>query len=396
MFSWGLRGCAYMELPDYHSGSIVNLMASLQSGLGGRESAYAPLELLPSERVSGHRQVLLWVVDGLGLRHLRAHPQAACLNSHLAGGVTSVFPPTTAAAITSFLTGDAPQQHGLTGWHMYFRELGSVLAVLPGRPRYGGTGLGAAGIDVRRLLDTEPFSERIERPAYTVSPAYLADSDFSLAHLGTAQMVPYQDLDDLVRRCSALLCQPGAKYLYTYWPELDSLGHRYGIWSEPVREHLLELDRAFAALLDAIQGTDTLVVVCADHGQIDVPAGQRIDLNDHPVLGECLALPLCGELRAAYCYLRPGRERTFDDYIRETFAGIAETRPSAELIESGWFGVGTPHPRLIERIGDRVLLLNEGYLLKDRLPQERCFEVIGVHGGISEDELWVPLVLAEC
>ena len=323
-----------MELPDYQSGSIVNLMASLQLGLGGREPKYAPLALLTPDRVRDHRQVLLWVVDGLGLHYLRAHPQATCLNAHLAGGITSVFPPTTAAAITTFLTGDAPQQHGLTGWHMYFRELGSVLAVLPGRPRFGGASLGAAGIDVGRLLNTRTFSERIETPAYTVSPAYLADSDFSLAHLGTAQMVAYQDLDDLVRRSSALLREPGAKYLYAYWPELDSLGHRFGIWSEPVREHLLVLDRALAALLDAAQGTDTLVIVCADHGQIDVPPEQRIDLGDHPELNDCLALPLCGELRAAYSYLRPGRERAFDDYVRATFAGVAEARPSEQLIES--------------------------------------------------------------
>jgi len=385
-----------MGLPDYRGGSIVNLMASLQLGLGGREHAYAPLGLLPPDRVQSYRQVLLWVVDGLGLRYLRAHPQAACLNQHLAGGVSSVFPPTTAAAITTFLTGDAPQQHGLTGWHMYFRELGSLLAVLPGRPRYGGVSLGAAGIDVRGLLNTQPFSERIETPAYTISPAHLADSDFSLAHLGAAQMVAYQDLDDLVDHCSELLRKPGAKYLYAYWPELDSLGHRFGIWSELVRDHLLVLDRAFAALVDAIQGTDTLVVVCADHGQIDVPPEQRIDLADHPVLVECLALPLCGELRAAYCYLRPGHEQAFDDYVREHLVGIAESRPSAELLEAGWFGLGAPHPRLGDRIGDRVLLLDDDYLLKDWLPQERRFEVVGVHGGLSPDELQVPLVLAEC
>ena len=29
------------------------------------------------------------------------------------------------------MTGLAPQAHGLTGWHMYFREIGAVLAVLP-------------------------------------------------------------------------------------------------------------------------------------------------------------------------------------------------------------------------------------------------------------------------
>ncbi|MCG6965006.1 MAG: alkaline phosphatase family protein [Chromatiaceae bacterium] len=383
-----------MQLPDYQGGSIVNLMASLQGGLGGGDSDYAPLALLPPDRVRAHRQVLLLVIDGLGLNYLRAHPQAACLNDHLAGGITSVFPPTTATAITTFLTGDAPQQHGLTGWHMYFRELGSVLAVLPGRARYGGQGLGEAGIDVHRLLGTRPFSDRIGVAAYTLSPAHIADSDFNRAHLGGAQSVAYHDLSDMLRQCGELLRSPGPKYVYAYWSELDSLGHRFGIGSEPALTHLLELDRAFEQLLDAIHGTDTLVVVSADHGQIDPPAEHRIDLGDHPRLADCLLLPLCGESRAAYCYLRPGREAQFDEYVRQAFAEVADCLPSAELVASAWFGEGEPHPQLLNRIGDRVLLMKDDYLLKDWLPQEKRHQLIGVHGGLSQDELWVPLIVA--
>ncbi len=384
-----------MPLPDYQGHSIVNLMASLQAGLGGAAHDYASLTRLPPERVADHRQVLLLVIDGLGLNYLRAHPQAACLNAHLDGGITSVFPPTTASAITTFLTGEAPQQHALTGWHMYFRELGSVLAVLPGRARYGGVGFSEAGIDVRRLLGPRPFADRIGVPAYAISPAFIADSDFNRAHLGAARMMAYRDLSEMARLCGELLCAPGPKYVYAYWPELDSLGHRVGIWSESARNHLLELDRAFEQLLETIRGTDTLVVVCADHGQVEPPAGQRIDLGDHPVMRDCLVLPLCGEPRAAYCYLRPGREAEFDDYVRQALAGMADCLAGSEVIASGWFGQGPPHPQLASRVGDRVLVMRDGYLLKDWLPQERRYELIGVHGGLSQDELWVPLILAE-
>lgn len=385
----------WMQLPDYQGASIVNLMASLQIGLDGGDHDYAPLTLLSTDRVRGHRQVLLLVVDGLGLNYLRAHPQAACLNRHLAGGITTVFPPTTAAAIPTFLTGEAPQQHGLTGWHMYFRELASVLAVLPGHARYGGPGLREAGIDVRRLLRPRPFSDRIGIDSYAVSPAFIAGSDFNQAYLGRAQSVAYLDLGDMLSRCIELLCSPGSRYLCAYWPELDSLGHRFGIWSEPARAHLLELDQAVEQLLHAIRGTDTLVIVCADHGQIDPPPEHRIDLDDHPALADCLVLPLCGEPRAAYCYLRPGRESAFDDYVRQEFAQAADCIPSAELVESAWFGRGAPNPQLIDRIGDRVLVMKEDYLLKDWLPQEKRHQMIGVHGGLSHDELWVPLIVAE-
>ncbi len=151
-----------MDLPDYNGGSIVNLMASLQMGLGGEEHAYVPLRQLSPDRVAQYRQVILWVIDGLGYEYLRAHPEAVYLNAALEDRMTSVYPPTTATAITTFLTGDAPQQHGLTGWFVYFKELGSVLSVLPGRARYGGPAYGSGGIDVAGLLNHTPFADRGE------------------------------------------------------------------------------------------------------------------------------------------------------------------------------------------------------------------------------------------
>jgi len=384
-----------MQLPDYRAASIVNLMASLRNGLGGEADGYAPLALLPPQRVRDHRQVLLWVIDGLGLNYLRAHPEASSLNAHLAGGITSVFPPTTAAAITCYLTGEAPQQHGLTGWHMYFRELGSVLAVLPGRARYGGSGLGDAGVDVARLLQPRPFSDRIGVPSFTVSPASIAHSDFNRAYAGSAEIIAYTDLADMLRRCSELLGSPGPRYVYAYWPELDGLGHSFGICSEQVRSHLLKLDHAFEQLLETLRGTDTLVVICADHGQIDPQPDHRIDLDDHPTVRDCLILPICGESRAAYCYLRPGHEQRFDDYVAQNLADAADCLPSESLIGCAWYGIGDAHPQLKHRIGDRVLLMKDDYTIKDWLPQESRHQTIGVHGGLSDDELWVPLILAD-
>ena len=383
-----------MPLPDYHGGSIVNLMASLQGGLDGPVHAYDPLRLLSADSVAGYRQVLLWVIDGLGLNYLRAHPQAACLNEHLHGGMTSVYPPTTATAVTTFLTGDAPQQHGLTGWHMYFRELGSVLAVLPGRARYGGVGFAQAGIDVAALLGHVPFADRIGVDAYSLTPARIAGSDFNRAHLGGAQLLGYRDLPELLSLTAGLLRRDGRKFIYAYWPELDSIGHREGIHSDAAVAHLAGLDRAFESLLEQARGTGTLILVCADHGQRDTTDRDRIELADHPRLADTLALPLCGEPRSAYCYLRPGREQQFDEYVSRELSEAVHAYPPQTLIDSGWFGLGEAHPQLHHRIGDRVLLMQENFILRDWLAQEKRYDLIGVHGGLSDDELNVPLVVA--
>ena len=46
------------------------------------------------------------------------------LSENLIGSMTSVFPATTASAITTFATGLAPQQHAFTGWFMFLKEIG--------------------------------------------------------------------------------------------------------------------------------------------------------------------------------------------------------------------------------------------------------------------------------
>ncbi|MET0065397.1 MAG: alkaline phosphatase family protein [Candidatus Thiodiazotropha sp.] len=384
-----------MQKPDYHGGSIVNLMASLQQGLGGEAHVYPPLRHLPVAEVEGYRQVILWVIDGLGWQMLRQQPQAVHLNAALRERMTSVYPPTTASAVTTFLTGDAPQQHGLTGWFIHFRELGACLAVLPGRPRYGGVGYAQSGIDVAKLLGNRPFSERIARPARVLSPHTIAQSDFNRAHLGTARLSSYRGLDDLRDQLLRSMREEIPGYLFAYWPELDAIGHREGIASEQAVEHLLELDRVFAELSEAARTRDALLLVTADHGQIDTRSGDRLSLDAHPQLSQYLALPLCGEPRSAYAYLRPGCEAAFDGYLERHLSQVMESVPSQTLMDAGWFGLGEPHPELARRIGDRVLILKHHYSFRDWLAQERRFELVGVHGGVSQDEMLVPLIVVQ-
>jgi hypothetical protein len=301
---------------------------------------------------------------------------------------------TTAAAITTFLTGEAPQQHGLTGWHMWLRELGCVLTVLPGRPRYGGQSYRAAGIDPARLFGHVPLADRIATRAITVSPAQIAGSDFNRAHLGRGELRSFTTLAGMLRTTLQAIRQDRApKYLYLYWPRLDSIGHEQGMEARAAVAHLREIEQALTDFLVAAAGTDTLILVTADHGQIDTAPADRIDLDEHPELADCLAIPLCGEPRAAFCYLRPGRVDDFLAYCREVLEERIEVHPSRELLALGLFGPGTPHPRLAERIGDYVILGRGSTVIRDRLPFEEHHPQIGVHGGLTAAELEVPLCL---
>jgi len=386
-----------MSQPDYQGGSIVNLMASLILGLGGAAYGYAPLRLLDPGRLQQYRTIVLLVVDGLGHELLSRAAAGSALRARLQGRITSVFPSTTATAITTFLTGLAPQQHGLTGWHTWFRELGCVLKVLPTRPRYGGASLSEAGIDATHLFGHVPVFDRLSVHSHMIAPRHIAHSDFNHAHRGRAELSDYQTLEQMFELLTGAVRTSGVRsYVYAYWPELDRISHEYGNSSEEAQAHLAELDAGFARFLDRIAGSDCLVIVTADHGIIDTEPAHTIDLDQHPGLAERLVLPLCGEPRVAYCYVQPGQQRDFERYVRKELAASAVLWQSRELIARNYFGFGVRHPRLQQRVGDYTLIMKDNYVIKDWLFGESRYVQVGVHGGLSKQELYVPLVVAAC
>jgi hypothetical protein len=381
--------------PDYQGGSIVNLMASVVGGFGGR-TEYRPARAIGPGELASARNVVLLVLDGLGHRHLLRARADGALARHLRASLTSTFPSTTAAAITTFMTGLAPQAHGLTGWHMYFRELGAVLAVLPFRPRHGGPSLAASGVVTpAELLGHAPVFDQLDARSFVVSPASIVESDFNRAVSGQARRVGYARLEDMIGAVREIvLAGTGRQYVYAYYSELDTQAHAFGVNARETQEELERVDAAFERLLGELAGTDTLVLATADHGFVDTRPETVIDLAAHPALAATLALPLCGEPRVAYCYVKPGQGAAFERYVESQLGHAAALRASADLLAEGWFGPGSTHPRLAERIGDYVLVMKDRYAIRDLLHGERRHAQIGVHGGISEDEMLVPLIVA--
>lgn len=384
-----------MSLPDYSGGSIVNLMASLVEGMGGENAGYAPLPCLTPEEVGSYRQVVLMVVDGLGCDFLSRRRGRSALEELSRARLTSVFPTTTASAITSFLTGVAPQQHGLTGWHMYFQELATVLAVLPGKPRYGGVPLKEAGIDPVRFFNHRSVFDQFKRDSYIVTPRYIANSDFNLAHRGKAEVKPYDSQADYFLKITELLKTGSqSKFIYAYWPELDRISHESGCNSIEANWHFTSWEAGFRTFLKTAAGTGSLILLTADHGFIDTQPERTVDIHNHPALAKCLSLPLCGEKRLAYCYVKPNHYEEFEYLARTLLQDQAEVRRSHELIAEGWFGLGPAHERLQDRIGDFVLIMKDNWIIEDWIPGEHRHELIGVHGGTSQQEMKVPLLVA--
>jgi predicted AlkP superfamily pyrophosphatase or phosphodiesterase len=383
-------------LPDYDGGSIVNLMTTIAAAFGARDGPYPRLRNPDLAAALRDRdRVVLIVVDGLGASHLARYKDSA-LHRHLHRPLTSVFPSTTATAITTFLTGLAPAQHGITGWHMYFPEIAAVGAVLPFRTRRTDQPLTLLGLDTALVFDHRPVFDHLPVRSFVVSPGRIVDSEFNRAHSGAAQRIGYSSVEQLfdsILNCLRTTRQPS--YTYAYYADFDSIAHQHGVGSPQADFVLRRFDTAFSAFLRAAAGLDATVLVTADHGFVDSPPDRLIELQDHQLLEAMLRLPLCGERRATYCYVRPGETHEFEDYVRRAFSEQAWVYRSETLIEQGWFGPGEPHPQLKDRVGDYTLVMKDNWTIKDWLPGEKRYRQIGVHGGVSADEMIVPLVVAQ-
>jgi len=253
--------------------------------------------------------------------------------------------------------------------------------------------LTAAGIKPKMIFDQTPLADRMRCSAFIVHDSKISRSDFNGALKGSSKSLNYTTLNGCIGQIArAVRTSNRRKYVYSYWGELDKLNHRHGYTSLQVNRHFLELDRAIAKLHTALHGSSSLLLITSDHGHMIADRSHTILLNDHPELERCLTLPLCGEPRAAYCYLHPARVRPFLQYIRKTLSHAMTAIPSHALLRRGAFGNGKAHPQLEDRIGDYTLILKKGYIIKDFLLGEERELKIGHHGGISREEMLVPLV----
>lgn len=383
-------------VPDYGAGGLFGLIRAIGEFLDGDAWRVPGGEGDSGDQ--GRAPVLVFIlIDGLGDDFLRRVGEGGSLLEHRAGRLTSVFPSTTASAVTSVLTGLAPAAHGLTGWFVNDRRFGGVIAPLPMTRRAGGRVRGLFALP--RLFPYRSIFQHRRRPCAFVLPQYLAFSPFSCRHGRGARIVPFRGLGAMM---DAVACQAnalraaGGGYVHAYYPVFDALSHSYGCRSPQVTGEFGRIDDAFRSLLARLDGSGVEVVVSADHGFIDAPESRLVRLERHPEAQAMLAGPLFGERRAAFCDLKRGAEADFAAFVREELTGKAVLAPSDELIRGGLFGPGPAHRRLRERVGSHALLMEPGWTIRDRLPGERHHKMVGVHGGLSPLEMWVPLIHARC
>ncbi|QEE14380.1 alkaline phosphatase family protein [Promethearchaeum syntrophicum] len=386
-----------MQIPDYNDNSIVNLMSSILAHFEV-DSPYPNLKILSPNELANDETIVLMIIDGLGYNFLRKYGRESFLFKNLKGKINTVFPTTTSAAMTTFYSGLAPQNHGVPAWFTYLRELGMVSVIMPFGMRGFNFHLGKNNIHFSDICSFKKFFAHLKYDYFSIIPKEFKGSAYSNYILEGSSQIGYENFDDLLKKILSTVSRTSGtkkKYISAYWSKFDTISHECGIQSQGAINHFRELDKKIANFSLKLKEKNSKIrlLVTADHGLIDTSPEHTIWLKDHPKLYETLTMPVCGETRAPFFYVRPSKVADFENYIKTHLNHAGELIKGEILINQNYYGLFEPNKQLFNRTGDYILLMKDNYILRDQLIGETRHELIGNHGGLSDDELYVPLII---
>ncbi|MBG6064066.1 alkaline phosphatase family protein [Micromonospora ureilytica] len=371
--------------PDHGGGRLADVLPSALAVLGVPGSP-DPLGIVPA--LAGVRRIAVLLVDGLGWYQL---PTAAPYAPTLAGLAATVarpliagFPSTTPTSLVSLGTGVAPGAHGVLGFTVRVPGTDRVLthtdwAADPSPLRWQ-----PVPTQLERARAAGVTTTVVSRPEFGGSGLTLAANrggDFRGAAGGDAVATAM---------LAALAAGAGPTLVSGYHADLDRHGHLSGVDSAPWRVAATEVDALVARLVDGLP-SDAALLVTADHGQLDIPAAHRFDLDTDPRLRAGVRL-VAGEARVRYLHVEPGAVEDVRATWSEVLGAAARVRTRAEMVATGWFGP-VPEEHL-GRIGDVVVTCNDTYaVMASRTERPMASKLVAYHGSDTAAELTVPLLV---
>lgn len=326
---------------------------------------------------------VVFLVDGLGLTLLRENADAAPFLASLDNidDVVCGAPSTTATSLTSLGTGMGAGAHGMVGY----------TSRVPG-----------SGQRLNSLKWDQPVDPMLWQPHPPILQLLLEagigasavnDAKFAATGLTVCSQrgVPFHGISSVWERLDVIVdvieSAPRA-VTYAYESRLDHTGHAKGCASPQWQDMLSTIDAELAELREALP-SDTVLLVTADHGMIDLPAENRFDVDAHPRLLDDVTL-VAGEARFRHLYTRSGAEADVAARWADQLGHRAVVR-TQDGIED-WFGPIAPDVR--GRIGDVVVAALGDFAVFSSQEFAIELKLTGFHGSITEAELRIPVLLA--
>ena len=377
----------YVPAPDYAGPLLSDVIPAAALAVGG-EHILEPEAVDRARRIApaaAARTAVVVLIDGLGSRLLRRRAAHAPFLRSLLPDETLLsagFPSTTANSLSSLATGLLPGAHGVMGYTLLDPDTDEVFNQLTG----------AESVDGRVWVPDATLFDRLI--AGGIDAVNLGEPKFDGRGLNRGSMRGARfrgsrTLDERVDHALEELRAPGSRIVYLYWGALDKNGHMHGVDSWEWLEELERVDGSMRRLANALP-SDAVLSLTADHGMIDVPHETRLDLAAHSQERDLLRA-VGGEPRATHLYARPGAEADALAAFRALVGDRGTVLTRAEAVAAGLFG--PVRERNLPRIGDLIVIGADGFGIVDtERDSPAALSLLGHHGGVTPDELEIPLL----
>lgn len=360
--------------PDYKN-CIANLACSILKEFHVEGVENETLQMADELFKHSYKNIVVILLDAMGQNILEKNlDRNGFFYRHLIGTYHSVFPSTTVAATTSINSGLFPSQHSWLGWDCYYKEIDKNVTVFLNTET--GTVKPAADYNVAwTYCPYRSVRERILEAGYQ-------------AYEVTPFVEPYPDSFDAACERIRMLCgKDGKKYIYSYWPEPDSTMHRMGCYSDSSKMMVRYLEGKVKELCEQL--TDTLVLITADHGHIN---SNNVCIQEYPKIMECLVRMPSIEARAVNFFVKEGYRQQFEKEFSDEFGDKFLLLTKEKVKEKKLFGPGKEHERFDEMLGDYLAVAVGDVSI---FQSDRKKDFIGVHAGLTKDEMLIPLIAVE-
>ena len=338
--------------------------------------------------VGDPEHLVFLLIDGLGERWLHDFGAGSFLSRHQVDSLSAVYPSTTTVALTTLATAEPPSHHGMPGWWTYLSERNLSTTPLPFVKRFGGSSL---PVEAEEMWPLRAWMADSEVSTLVITPSDYNDSVFTRYLSGGRECRGYSEPDECQGLTTFFQASHAKSFTYIYWPQFDSACHSFGCESDETASVFNRLDTLAERLANGLTSRGRLIVT-ADHGLLDIKENARHILREGDPILDCLSAPPSGEPRNPVFHLREGCRERFPALFEERFSDDFELVPTERL--EPLLG-GSLSSTAKQRFGDFVGVALAPAVLHYRAHGATAKpEFIGYHGGLTPQEMRVPLIIA--
>jgi predicted AlkP superfamily pyrophosphatase or phosphodiesterase len=405
--------------PFYEKYCFSNISSTILKFFGIKsEKPILPSEIYKDKvETENSNKIVLLLVDGFGynqwLKYYKNYEFFDIFSQKgLVSPLTSVFPSTTAATLTTISTGLTPQEHALLEWVLYFKEIDMIINTLPFTPlgKNGQDRLLEAGVSPKILFKGNTIYQTLKKSGIKsfsfINESYAYSAYSKLAYKGSIT-IPFVNSSDLVVRLRKTLeAEKGPAYFYVYFGDFDSIEHKYGPHTDEYYAELSVLSfllkKELLEKIDRKVANETLLLITADHGQINVSPKETIYLNKYRELINSFEkskkkkpiLPT-GSQRDVFLHIEQSKLNEMYNFLLNKLKEKAKVVKIEEAIKMGLFGKGKPRKEFYDRAGNLLILPYKNHTIWYKHVKNEKFNLLGHHGGLSEDEMLIPFAVAK-